>query len=185
MQGKNLFFHSVYVLLLLFCLLGQPYMAGAGQGRAMGLTSPAFDEGGMIPGKYTCDGRDISPPLTWESPPEGTQSFALICDDPDAPAGTWVHWVYYDIPASIRGLPKNVPTRREPDSGGKQGINDFRRIGYGGPCPPGGTHRYFFRLYALDALLNLNPGLTKRELLREMEGHILDRAIFMGKYTRK
>jgi len=150
----------------------------------MQLTSPAFKEGEMIPKKYTCDGADVSPPLRWTSMPPGTQSLALICDDPDAPMGTWVHWVYYDIPGGTEGMPEKVDPQENPASGGIQGTNDFRRIGYGGPCPPGGTHRYFFKLYALDRMLKLAPGATKQQLLKAMENHILGEARLMGKYRR-
>ena len=154
------------------------------EGGTMELTSSAFNEGGMIPSKYTCDGDDVSPPLKWGSFPEGTKSLALICDDPDAPMGTWVHWVYYDIPVKIKDLPENIIPDEHPAPGGVQGINDFRRIGYGGPCPPGGTHRYFFKLYALDTLLNLSPGATKKQVLKAMETHIVDQVQLMGKYRR-
>ena len=171
-----LFFVGVIFLTL-------PYAKAEG-GGIMKLTSPAFEEGGMIPEKYTCDGDDLSPALKWDSLPEGTKSLALICDDPDAPMGTWVHWVYYDIPASTEGVPENVAPHDRPGIGGTQGINDFRRIGYGGPCPPGGTHRYYFKLYALDALLNLPPGATKKQLEKAMENHIVGRVQLMGKYRR-
>lgn len=150
----------------------------------MELTSSAFNEGAMIPGKYTCDGADVSPPLKCGELPDGTKSLALICDDPDAPVGTWVHWVYYDIPAGTKGLPENVATDEHPAEGGTQGINDFRKIGYGGPCPPGGTHRYYFKLYALDTPLNLSPGATKKQLLKAIENHIISQAQLMGKYKR-
>lgn len=150
----------------------------------MELSSTAFPEEGMIPTKYTCDGADVSPPLKWGSIPEGTKSYALICDDPDAPVGTWVHWVYYDIPPETEGLPENVTPKEHPSSGGIQGTNDFRKIGYGGPCPPGGTHRYFFKLYALDTLLKLPPASTKSQVLEAMEGHILGQGELMGKYKR-
>ena len=150
----------------------------------MDLNSSAFNSGEMIPRKYTCDGVDISPPLEWDSVPAGTKSFALICDDPDAPMGTWVHWVYYDIPPEIKALPENVASKEHPANGGKQGTNDFRKIGYGGPCPPSGTHRYYFKLYALDVMLNLAPGATKKQLLKEMEKHMLGEAQLMAKYKR-
>ncbi len=150
----------------------------------MKLTSAAFNEGAMIPAKYTCDGADPSPPLQWEQPPDGTRSFALICDDPDAPGGNWVHWVYYDLPTDVDGLPEGVTSVERPALGGVHGKNDFRRLGYGGPCPPGGTHRYYFKLYALDAVLDLPPGATKKALLDAMEGHILDQARLMGRYKR-
>jgi len=148
------------------------------------IKSTAFKEGGMIPSKYTCDGADISPPLSWDSVPEGTKSLALICDDPDAPMGTWVHWVIFNIPPDTRELPENVPPQKTLANGAKQGINDFRKIGYGGPCPPGGTHRYYFKLYALDTGINLEAGATKSQLLKAMEGHILAEGQLMGKYKR-
>ncbi len=153
-------------------------------GVNMELKSKAFQDGGMIPKKYTCDGMDISPPLEWDAVPEGTKSLAIICDDPDAPMGTWVHWVYYNIPASVKGIPEHVATSANPPTGGTQGTNDFRKLGYGGPCPPGGTHRYFFKLYALDSVLSLNPGATKRQLLDSMEGHVLAETQLMGRYRR-
>jgi Raf kinase inhibitor-like YbhB/YbcL family protein len=148
------------------------------------IKSPAFVPGGKIPGKYTCDGMDISPPLAWSSGPEGTKTFALICDDPDAPMGIWVHWVLFNLPADIIELRENVPPERELENGAKQGMNDFRKIGYGGPCPPGGTHRYYFKLYALDTEINLEAEATKSELLKAMESHILAEAQLMGKYER-
>jgi len=149
------------------------------------IKSPAFVPGGKIPGKYTCDGMDISPPLGWTSGPGGTKTFALICDDPDAPMGTWVHWVLFNLPADIIELRENVLPERELESGAKQGMNDFRKIGYGGPCPPGGTHRYYFKLYALDTEINLEAGATKSELLKAMEDHILAEGQLMGKYERE
>jgi len=154
------------------------------KGGTMELISSAFNEGGMIPGKYTCDGADVSPPLNWGALPVGTKSLALICDDPDAPVGTWVHWVYYDIPIGTKGLPEEVATDEHPEEGGTQGLNDFRKIGYGGPCPPGGTHRYYFKLYALDITLNLSSGATKKQLLKAMENHIIDQTQLRGKYRR-
>lgn len=149
------------------------------------LTSSAFTHGAMIPKEYTCDGKDISPPLSWSDPPEKTQSFALIMDDPDAPMGTWVHWVIYNIPATARGLPGGVPKDADLPDGSRQGRNSWRKIGYGGPCPPSGTHRYFFKLYALDIVLTLASGATKDELLKAMEGHILANAELMGRYARR
>jgi Raf kinase inhibitor-like YbhB/YbcL family protein len=157
-----------------------------GIAMAIQLTSSAFTEGASIPTMYTCDGKDVSPPLKWSNVPEGTKSFALISDDPDAPVGTWVHWVIYDIPAEVTELPEAVPTTETLANGAKQGRNDFKRIGYGGPCPPrGGPHRYFFKLYALDSQLGLKPGATKKELLKAMEGHILAEGQLMGTYQRK
>jgi len=149
------------------------------------LTSSAFEPGGTIPKLYTCDGPDVSPPLRWTDPPPWTRSLALICDDPDAPVGTWVHWVLYSLPHEIRELPEGVPPQPTLPGGGKQGRNDFRKIGYGGPCPPRGpAHRYFFRLYALDADPGLEPGATKQELLKAMTNHILAQAELMGRYRR-
>jgi len=151
---------------------------------AMTLTSTAFTEGASIPQKYTCDGKNVSPPLQWEGVPGETSSFALIADDPDAPAGTWVHWVIYRIPPENNGLEEEITATRKLENGMVQGENDFGRIGYGGPCPPGGTHRYYFRLYALDTELDLEPGATKQELLDAMEGHILEETQLMGRYSR-
>jgi hypothetical protein len=150
----------------------------------MKLTSAAFDREGLIPSRYTCDGSNVSPALSFEEVPAGTASLALICDDPDAPFGTWVHWVYYDLPGDTAGLPEDVPLEKSPLPGGTQGANDFGQIGYGGPCPPGGTHRYFFKLYALDAMLDLPPGASKGQLLGRMKGHILAEAELMGSYGR-
>ncbi len=146
--------------------------------------SEAFEEGGMIPKKYTCDGEDASPPLSWTGVPEGTEALALICDDPDAPVGTWVHWVIFNIPPDTTGLSENIPPERVLESGARQGRNDFGNIGYGGPCPPRGTHRYYFKLYALDKKVDLEPGATKDELLKAMEGHILAEGRLMGRYKR-
>jgi Raf kinase inhibitor-like YbhB/YbcL family protein len=151
----------------------------------MKLTSNAFVEGGFIPAKYTCDGKNVSPQLAWVSPPTNAKSFALICDDPDAPAGVWVHWVIFNIPATVKELPEEIPPTKTLPDGTKQGMTDFRRIGYGGPCPPSGVHRYFFKLYALDKELTLEAGITKAQLLKAIEGHILASAQMIGKYSRK
>jgi len=148
------------------------------------LKSPAFEEGGMIPDRHTCDGENISPPLEWEGAPEGVKSYALLCEDPDAPMGNWVHWVVYDIPPSITKLPEQILPEAVLVNGGRQGTNDFYRTGYGGPCPPSGTHRYFFRLYALDRGLDLEPGATKEQLFRAMRSHVLEEAALMGRYRR-
>ena len=152
---------------------------------AMKISSTAFEDGGMIPSKYTCDDINISPGLEWEGVPEGTKSMAIISDDPDAPMGTWVHWVAYSIDPSIKSFEENVPAQGILPNGIKQGKNDFGKLGYGGPCPLGGTHRYFFKLYALDTYIDAHEGLTKAELLKLMEGHILAEAQLMGKYSRK
>jgi Raf kinase inhibitor-like YbhB/YbcL family protein len=152
---------------------------------ALKLTSPAFPEGGAIPKQYTCDGKDVSPPLAWSDVPAATKGFALICDDPDAPAGVWVHWVAYGLPASSTGLPEAVPPREEIPGGGRQGRNDFRKIGYNGPCPPSGTHRYVFTVSALDGTLELPAGATKGELVAALKGHVLGEGRLTGKYSRR
>jgi Raf kinase inhibitor-like YbhB/YbcL family protein len=146
---------------------------------AITITSPAFKEGDTIPKKYTCDGENLSPPLSWSGLPDGTQSLALIVDDPDAPVGTWVHWVLYAIPAHLDSLIEGC-------SGiGTECETDFRRPGYGGPCPPRGKpHRYFFKLYALDTTLKLPPGVKKAGVERAMQGHVLAQGQLMGKYRR-
>jgi Raf kinase inhibitor-like YbhB/YbcL family protein len=180
-----------YLLVSLFflCLFqgvgGEVYSkTRGGANMAITITSTAFSKGGMIPRDYTCDGKDISPPLAWTGVPEGTKSLALICDDPDAPMGTWVHWVIFNIPARIEDLPASIPPEQVLESGARHGINDFRKFGYGGPCPPGGTHRYYFKVYALDIELVEKPGITKAELLKAMEGHILAEGRLMGRYRR-
>jgi Raf kinase inhibitor-like YbhB/YbcL family protein len=148
------------------------------------IQSSAFAEGAMIPSKHTCDGEDISPDLQWSGTPQGTQGLALICDDPDAPVGTWVHWVLFNIPAGLTELPAGIPPDAILKNGTRHGKNDFRKLGYGGPCPPGGTHRYYFKLYALDTVLDLESGSTKAQLLAAMKGHILAEGQLMGKYKR-
>jgi Raf kinase inhibitor-like YbhB/YbcL family protein len=157
------------------------------KGGAMSLqiSSAAFSPGGTVPRKFTCDGRDVSPQLKWNDPPANTQSVALIMDDPDAPAGTWAHWVIYDLPANTRELPEGVAKQEQLPSGARQGRNDFGKIGYGGPCPPPGKqHRYFFKIYALDVKLDLKAGATKADVERAMKGHILAQAELIGKYGR-
>lgn len=152
---------------------------------AIEIKTTAFNPGQAIPQKYTCDGPDVSVPLSWADPPAGTKSFALIADDPDAPMGTWVHWVLYDLPSESRRLPEGVAKQETLSDGSKQGVNDFGRIGYGGPCPPPGKpHRYFFKLYALDAKLNLPPRATKPQIVAAMKDHILAEAQLMGTYKR-
>ena len=151
----------------------------------MKLTSAAWTEGRPIPAKYTCNGPNVSPPLAWNDAPAGTRSFAMICDDPDAPIGTWVHWVIYALPATATGLAEKTAVTETLPDGTRQGINDFGRFGYGGPCPPpGGPHHYRFKLYALDAALSIKPRANAEELLRAMEGHILAEARLVGTYQR-
>ncbi len=178
-------------LLTSFILCFLPWLPGKLRARAKGgtmsfeLTSTAFSVGETIPKKFTCDGPDVSPQLKWNEPPAKTLSIALIMDDPDAPSGTWVHWVLYDLPANTRELPEGVAKQDQVSGGARQGRNDFGKIGYGGPCPPPGKpHRYFFKLYALDAKLGLKAGATKAEVERAMKGHILAQAELMGKYGR-
>ena len=149
------------------------------------LSSPAFSEGETIPKKHTCDGEDLSPALSWSGVPNGTRSLALIMDDPDAPMGTFVHWVLYDIPAELAGLPEGVAKTGTVAGIGVQGTSGFRKMGYGGPCPPrGSTHRYYFKLYALDTKLNLKEGASKADVEKAMKGHILAQGQVMGKYGR-
>lgn len=152
--------------------------------RSLSLTSPAFAQGQPIPAKYSCQGQDISPPLTWGSLPAGTQSAALIMDDPDAPGGTWVHWVLYNLASSSQGLPEAVPPTLDGPGGSRQGNNSWQKPGYGGSCPPDGTHRYFFKLYALDIMVNLPAGAAKEQLLKAMQGHILGQGELMGTYRK-
>ena len=169
-------------------LFGFPFVAllfFAGEARSLELSSDAFDAGGRIPARFTGQGEDISPALAWSGAPEGTKSFALIMDDPDAPMGTWVHWVIYNIPGSSTGLGEDVPLDEVLGDGARQGTNSFRRIGYGGPNPPPGpAHRYIFTLYALDAELDIAPGAEKREVLAAMKGHILAQASLKGTFGR-
>jgi Raf kinase inhibitor-like YbhB/YbcL family protein len=149
------------------------------------VSSSSFPAGSDIPKKFTCDGADISPALSWTGAPSGTKSFVLIADDPDAPVGIWTHWVIFDLPAQTSSLPEAVPKSDEVSSGGRQGRNDFRKIGYGGPCPPPGKpHRYFFRLYALDRTLNLQAGSNRKAVEQALQGHVLAKAEWMGKYGR-
>jgi Raf kinase inhibitor-like YbhB/YbcL family protein len=187
--------HSPTVLLLMFVLVGcanhpqpaaqQPVANKPGEDKTeIKLTSAAFKEGQLIPRTYTCEGVNISPPLDWSGVPKSAKTLAIICDDPDAPSGTWVHWVLYNLPADNIGLVENLPATEKLAAGGFQGKNDFEKIGYGGPCPPSGTHRYFFKIYALDSELPLKAGATKAELLKTMEGHIVLQGQLMGTYRR-
>jgi len=162
------------------------------------LSSPAFPEGGMIPKTFTCDGSDRSPPLEWSGVPTSARALALICDDPDAPGGTWSHWVVFNLPPQIKAIREGVPADESiPEAStegsqpgveklpkARQGKNDFGKTGYGGPCPPSGTHRYFFRLYALDTRLELGPTATRAEVFKAIERHILAEGRLAGKYQR-
>ena len=168
-----------WILLLLV------FMACGPNAFSLEIKSSAFEDGGYIAAKYTCESVNISPPLAWGGIPENTKSFALICDDPDAPFGTWVHWVIFNIPPTVMYLEENAVARGKLPAGAKEGINDFQKIGYGGPCPPRGKpHRYFFKLYALDTVLSLERGATKKDLINAMQGHIIAQAQIVGLYKR-
>jgi Raf kinase inhibitor-like YbhB/YbcL family protein len=177
---------------LFACLLfAGPLYISSGRGAetrtaaSLQLMSSAFQNSGEIPRKNSCDAEDVSPALRWDKVPAGTRAFALIADDPDAPGGTWVHWVIYDIPAEAKELGEGATKTETLPNGAKQGINDFRKVGYGGPCPPPGSpHRYFFKVYALDAVTNLKPRATKQQLLDAMKGHVLAEGELMGRYKR-
>jgi Raf kinase inhibitor-like YbhB/YbcL family protein len=150
------------------------------------ITSAVFNEGGPIPKKYTCDGDDVSPPLTWNGAPQGTKSLALICDDPDAPMGTWVHWVMWGLPAGTASLPEGVEKAATAAVGAKQGMNSWPKVGFNGPCPPPGKpHRYYFKLYALDTDLDLPANANKAALERAMKDHVLAQGQTMGTYGRQ
>ncbi|HVO64692.1 MAG TPA: YbhB/YbcL family Raf kinase inhibitor-like protein [Terriglobales bacterium] len=173
-------------LIALGCSLAIRTLASAAGGNmAFSISSNDFQNGGDIPKKFTCDGVDTSPELSWNDPPADTQSLALITDDPDAPGGTFMHWVLFNVPAQTRSLAANVNKRDELPNGTRQGRNGFGKIGYSGPCPPPGRpHRYYFKLYALDKKLDLKPGASKAEVEQAMQGHTLGRAEIMGKYGR-
>jgi hypothetical protein len=177
--------------LALAALLLPATLAAQEEGVAMALRieSLRFTPGGEIPREYTCEGRDVSPPLAWSGVPEGAKSLALIVDDPDAPDPahprmTWVHWVLYDLPPDSQGLPEAVTPERLP-AGTRQGRNDWKRTGYGGPCPPVGRHRYFHKLYALDAKLGDLGQPTKQTLEKAMQGHVLATAELVGTYQKR
>lgn len=149
------------------------------------LTSSVFNSGNIIPTQFTCSGANLSPPLSWTGAPQSTKSFAIICDDPDAPAGTWVHWVYFNIPDSVSSLDEGLKADETLEDNSIQGLNDFQKPGYGGPCPPPGSpHRYYFKLYALDTMLNLQTGAKKEDLITAMKGHILANTELMGTFSR-
>jgi Raf kinase inhibitor-like YbhB/YbcL family protein len=162
------------------------------------IRSDAFTDGGMIPSEFSCVGSDRSPPLHWSGVPETSRTLALICDDPDAPGGTWSHWVVFNLPARVNGLKEGIPAgetipqasvetraKAEAATPAQQGKNDFGNLGYGGPCPPSGTHRYFFRLYAVDTTLELKPSATRADVLTAIKGHVLAEGRLMGKYARE
>jgi hypothetical protein len=173
------------LILVVLALVVPAEVRGQQASSMMELKTTSFTPGDFIPKRFTCDAANVSPALAWTDPPTGTQSFAIIEDDPDAPSGTFVHWLVYDLPADYRGLPEALSRNDQMAGGGRQGTNDFSRTGYGGPCPPRGKpHRYFIRLYALDAKLDLRPAARRQELEAAMKGHILAQAELMGRYQR-
>jgi Raf kinase inhibitor-like YbhB/YbcL family protein len=176
--------HLVAFIVLLFLFANANLWPQGGRAVAFSVKTTAFSEGGLIPKKYTCDGADISPALMWSGVPAGTQSLALIADDPDAPVGTWTHWIIWNIPRGD-ALPEDVAKTQGLKNQAQQGTNDFKRIGYGGPCPPPGkAHRYFFKLFALDTQLALKAGASRSELEKAMKAHVLSQAEVMGRYGR-
>ena len=184
---NQLYGHLSSLLILLFVIfisVPEGYAQTKEDNMNLELISSVLKENQLIPSKYTCDGRDISPPLSWRGTPEGTKTWAIIVDDPDAPAKTWVHWVIYNIDASITQLPEHLPTTDTLSDGALQGLNDFGHFGYGGPCPPSGTHHYRFTLYAVDIRLNLKAGASKPQLLDAMKGHILAETRLIALYKR-
>jgi Raf kinase inhibitor-like YbhB/YbcL family protein len=185
--APNLWRLSVASAAALAAVFFEPaFAAEPGQHSAMQLTSSAFKSGEPIPAKYTCDAKDVSPPLEWSGAPAQAKSLVLLVNDPDAPVGDWVHWVLYDLPASEHSLPEDLAKGQYVLNGARQGLNDFRHLGYGGPCPPPGKpHRYFFRIYALDRLLDLKPGLTRKEIEAAMQGHVLAEGLLIGTYQRR
>jgi Raf kinase inhibitor-like YbhB/YbcL family protein len=178
---SQLFLQTAQVLLI---AMTASVCAIKGGGMPISVFSPAFGNHQPIPAKFTCDGGNVSPPLAISNIPENTKSIVLICDDPDAPGGNWVHWVCYDIPPSVDSLDEMMPDSGPLSCGGKQGTNDFGRTGWGGPCPPSGVHRYFFKVYALDILLDFQAGKTKKEIEKAIKGHITGRGELIGTYAR-
>ena len=178
-----LFLHAVLAILTASC--GESVTEKGRKTMEISVKCPVFKDGEMIPSRYTCDGVNVSPPITWSDPPESTKSLALICDDPDAPMGTWVHWVVYNIAPNQAGFGENVPTGSRTPDGAVQGVTDFGTEGYGGPCPPSGTHRYYFKVYALDMELSINGQATKKQVVDAMKGHILAQGQIMGRYKRQ
>lgn len=175
----------VLAVLLFGCSKREPQKGDEPMATSFTLTSPAFAEGARIPDRYTCTAEDLSPPLVWSGAPAGTQSFALIVEDPDAPGGTFIHWVAYNVPASETQLPERVSGTEELANGARQGVNDFGSVGYRGPCPPRGKpHRYFFVLRALDTAVTPQARMTQAQVEEEMRGHVLGEARLMGTYGR-
>jgi Raf kinase inhibitor-like YbhB/YbcL family protein len=175
----------IFILLTISIITSSAYSSNSNQRRIeMKLTSSAFQHEDMIPVKFTCKGEDISPDLKWENAPQGVKSYVLICDDPDAPVGVWDHWMLFNIPGSTNELHEGVPKKPELANGARHGKNSWGRLDYGGPCPPSGVHRYFFKLFALDTILNLKSGASKKEIMKAMENHTLASAELMGKFKK-
>lgn len=181
---KSLYLLAAWLVLAGACRAGPAPAAPTVAAATIKLESSAFAADQPIPPKYTCSGQNISPPLAWGDPPAGTASFVLIADDPDAPGGTWVHWVLYNLPASTRALPEAVPSEAELADGARHARNSWNKASYGGPCPPSGTHRYFFKLYALDSMLDLAAGASDSAVVKAMEGHVLASGQLMGTYSK-
>jgi len=185
----------IYSIMAAVVLLAVPCGCDARDSHAAGkkgetimtlnVSSAAFADGGLIPARYTADGENVSPPVRWEAAPEGTESIAIISDDPDAPGGTWVHWLIWNIPAGQTDIRENIPPEETLSNGAVQGTTSFGSVGYGGPAPPSGTHRYYFKVYALDTRLDLGPKAVKKDLEKAMQGHILSQGQVMGRYSRR
>lgn len=175
------FLYSVIIILL---ITGALFSKTKGKKMEINLESPAFKNGEMIPSKYTCDGENISPALNWNRPSDKVKHYCLIAEDPDAPGGDFVHWIVFDIPGSATSLLEGITNQKNLPDGAEMGTNDARRIGYFGPCPPSGTHRYYFRIYAIDNVLKMDAGATKDEVMKAMQGHIVAQGELMGKYQR-
>jgi len=191
MRTRNLAITILLSLALPGCSTGPrslppqpPAQQSPDQKNEIKVTSVAFQQGQPIPRQYTCAGVNISPPLEWSGLPKTAKTIAIVVNDPDAPGGTWVHWVLYNVPADNIGFVENVPVSETLKAGGFQGKNDFGKIGYGGPCPPSGTHRYFFKLYAVDAELPLKAGATWAELEKALDDHVVAQGQLMGTYSR-
>jgi len=195
LRSRHHYFRSLCDFAFPFAILSIPIVAAHSgataasttteQAMSFKISSPSFSNGGTIEKKLTCEGADVSPQLKWTEPPDGTKSFALLVDDPDAPVGNWNHWTIWNIPSSLRSLPEGQSKEASLPDGSQQGLNDFRKPGYNGPCPPPGKpHRYYFKLFALDAKLELRAGARKKDLEEAMRGHILAQAEWMGKYGR-
>lgn len=180
-ENRKKYFFDKIVYIILFLVFSTNIFSEKLPGDQMQIISNAFENGKIIPSKYTCDASDISPSLSWDDVPDNTKSFVLIVDDPDAPHGTWDHWILFNIPSNVRAFPENISELPE---GTRQGKNSWDKTGYGGPCPPSGVHQYYFKLYALDAVLTLNDGANKTKIMDAMKNHVIAEASLLGKYER-